>query len=937
MKMLKKEWKEIYSNKMLLISCLVILFIPILYAGFFLKSNWDPYGNTDKLSVAVVNEDQSVDYEGTKLAVGSELVENLKSNDALDWHFVAPSEAERGLKDRKFYMVMTVPRDFSKDASTLMDDHPKKMKLTYETNGSLNFIGEVISKSAVKEVKKEVSENVTKAYTEALFDQIGEVGEGFTEAADGSEELEEGTEKLIEGNKEITKNLTKLADSTLTFNEGADTLSIGLKDYTNGVAQLDSGAVKLNEGIEQLASNVGPLKDGVTQLNNGATDLTSGLTTYTAGVSQLNSGASQLTANNDKLQNGVVNLSGGVDQVKSGSDQLLAGLNQMKTSLKASQSDENKKNLDTLMTSLPVINKGIQDLNDALGGQTGGVNTDSITDDLTSVGINLKGMEENLTNAGNDLSDIGKNTTKLATIQNETISAIKDTEAYESSNETQRAELLNALQVEANGALLVAIGEQTGATGDAVTSIGNQANNVGASAKDLQVQLEELAGVTSQLTSLKTEVAKLATASDQALPGAVQAITELRGGLTSVQTALNQSGEGKDKGVIQGMTELNQGLETIQSGLKGNEGLVAGITTYTNGVSTLQNGATQLDNNSGALNSGATQLSGGINQVAGKLPSLIDGVNQLNTGSNQLVQGTNQLTNNSDKLINGSGQLAEGAEKINDGSTQLAKGSTTLGNGLSTLNDGTTILATSLQEGANEVNTIDPSDENLTMFSNPTELIHKEFSHIPNYGTALAPYIMSMALYIGAVVFNVIYPVRKPTLDGQSGFSFWSSKLSVAMTAAVMMAVIEAGILMMLGLHVQSIEKFFIVAVITAVTFMAIVSFLTIALDNVGRFIAMVLLVVQLGGSGGTFPMPLTNDFFIAIHPFLPMSYSIYGFREAISGGIGQDLFMQSMLVLTSLLIVFSGSLFIYMHVIQKRKHQAIENKEYQDALTVYE
>ncbi len=134
----------------------------------------------------------------------------------------------------------------------------------------------------------------------------------------------------------------------------------------------------------------------MTQLNDGATDLTKGLTNYTAGVSQLNSGASQLADNNDKLQSGVTSLSGGVDQVKSGSDQLLVGLNQLSTLLKESTEDkETKDNLDTLMTSLPIINDGIQDLNAALGGQAGGLNTDSITEDLTNVGTNLNGMKEN--------------------------------------------------------------------------------------------------------------------------------------------------------------------------------------------------------------------------------------------------------------------------------------------------------------------------------------------------------------------------------------------------------------------------------------------------------------------------------------------------------------------------------------------------------------
>ncbi|SEL28600.1 putative membrane protein [Carnobacterium iners] len=943
MNMLKKEWKEVYSNKMLLLSCIVILFIPILYAGFFLKSNWDPYGSTDELSVAVVNEDEEVKYEGKKLAIGSELVSNLKNNDSLDWHFVAPSEAEKGLKDRTYYMVMTIPRNFSKDAATVMDAHPKKMKLTYKTNGSLNFIGEVISKSAVKEIKKEVSQNVTKAYTNALFDQVGEVGDGFAEAANGSNKLKIGTEKIIDGNKELTTNLAKLANSTLTFNEGADTLTIGVNQYTNGIAQLASGAVKLNEGINQLASNVAPIKDGVTQLDNGAKDLTSGLTTYTAGVSQLASGAGQLTANNDALQNGAISLSDGVDQVRSGSDQLLAGLNQLSTSLKASQSDKNKKNVDTLITSLPIINNGIQDLNTALGGQTESINTDSITEDLTSVGTNLKGMEESLIDAGTNLYSIGESTKALGVnVGNDatkTIGTVQNTTAFKALDSTQQVELLEALQGElkaqgeANAALLGTIANQTKTTGDAVTTIGNQATNISTSANELKNQLEELAGLTSQLTTLKTQVATLAAGSNQALPGAVQAITKLSGGLTSVQTALTQTGDGQNKGVIQVMAELNQGLKTIQGGLKDNDGLVAGITTYTNGVETLKDGATQLENYSRIINSGATQLSGGLSQVTGKLPSLIDGVDQLNTGSNQLVQGTKQLTNNSEKLINGSVQLANGAGQINEGSIKLANGSTTLGKGLGTLKEGTTTLATSLQEGATKVNAIDPTDETVNMFSNPTELIHKEFSHVPNYGAALAPYIMSMALYIGALVFNVIYPIRKQFLKGQSGFSFWLAKLSIALPTALLMAIIEGGILMALGLQVQSVGKFFAVAMITAVAFMAIVTFLTISLDNVGRFIAMILLVVQLGGSGGTFPIPLTNDFFIFIHPFLPMSYSIYGFREAISGGIGQDLYNQSMLVSVSITLVFSSLLFIYTYFFQKYKKQAIATDDCSESL----
>ena len=152
--------------------------------------------------------------------------------------------------------------------------------------------------------------------------------------------------------------------------------------------------------------------------------------------------------------------------------------------------------------------------------------------------------------------------------------------------------------------------------------------------------------------------------------------------------------------------------------------------------------------------------------------------------------------------------------------------------------------------------------------------------------------------------------------------------MSVALPVAVLMALIEGGILLLLGLQVQAVGQFFVMAVLAGLAFMSIVLFLTITLDNVGRFIAMLLLIVQLGGSGGTFPMPLTNSFFNAIHPFLPMSYSIYGFRQAITGGMGQNLYMQSILVLLIVFVVFSGLLLLFMTISQKKKVETTENEE---------
>lgn len=114
MEMIKKEWKSIGKNKILLISFIVICFIPMLYASFFLKGIWDPYGKTSNLPVAVVNNDKSVTYEGKTLNAGEELVNSLKEDNNLNWNFVSSKEAQDGLESRKYYMVVTIPEDFSK-------------------------------------------------------------------------------------------------------------------------------------------------------------------------------------------------------------------------------------------------------------------------------------------------------------------------------------------------------------------------------------------------------------------------------------------------------------------------------------------------------------------------------------------------------------------------------------------------------------------------------------------------------------------------------------------------------------------------------------------------------------------------------------------------------------------------------------------------------
>ena len=123
---LYNEWHHLKKNRLLIVSIIVLLFIPIMYGGFFLGSVWDPYGNTKNLPVAVVNNDKGATLKDKKVAVGDELVNTLKDEDSFEWHFVSEDEADKGLDDGSYYMKIVIPENASENVTTITSDTPSK-------------------------------------------------------------------------------------------------------------------------------------------------------------------------------------------------------------------------------------------------------------------------------------------------------------------------------------------------------------------------------------------------------------------------------------------------------------------------------------------------------------------------------------------------------------------------------------------------------------------------------------------------------------------------------------------------------------------------------------------------------------------------------------------------------------------------------------------
>lgn len=909
---MKREWQKILKNPWMIIILIAIIMIPAIYTSVFLGSMWDPYGDADQLPVAVVNHDKKVTYEGKTLQVGDDLVKNLKDSGSLDFHFVSDKKAKAGLKSGKYYMIISIPENFSKNATTLMDKNPKQMKLTYKTNPGTNYVASKMDDSAMAKIEKSVREKVTETYVKTVFDQIKTAGSGFQEAADGSGKIESGAKKLKAGNDTIEQNLKKLASSTLTFQNGAKSLSVGLKSYTAGVAKVDSGAKSLKSGTKTLKNGVAALQTGATQLSTGSKSLKLGISQYTNGVSTAQAGSKQLVANNQALNAGVEKLSSGSKDLKDGTVSLTSGINGVLSASKTMSSTlgtsltDNETKKDYLISSRSSFDENLEKFNTSLKQLNASLNGTASTTSTQTTTSDNEAAKETAKSASNAKSNVSNLQSKVSKLKNSSV--------------------LDKLSAEDKEALLAEINDVDSAASDVENSVDETYTNAQKASKTTSTTTTTTSARASQMKQIQASVAgltesaqELLNSSKQLTAGEKAMMNGLYEGLNTVKTTLDRQGTTQETmGMIQALTQLSEGATKVQTGMTTLEsgindstsGLKIGIANYTAGVESLNTGLTTLTNNSKALNTGATQLNSGISQVSSKLPTFKSGTTQLYNGTKTLKSGTATLVANNNTLNSGAGQLASGAGQIASGSSQLAAGSTTLGNGIASLQTGSKTLKDSLQEGADQVKSIKATKKTRKMFAAPVKAKNVEYSHVDNNGHAMAPYMMSVGLFVACMAFTLMYPLMEKNEEVKSGLQWWLSKVTVMAAVSIAQALIMVAVLIGInGMEPHYVGKTFGMAVLASMAFMSLICFGEMLLNRVGSYVMLVFMVVQLGAAGGTYPLDMAPHFYTVLHKYMPFSYTVDAFRHTLSmdGQIGKDVavFVGILVVSTLATIIF--------------------------------
>ncbi len=843
-----KEWKAIFKKPTFIIVMIGISLIPALYNIIFLSSMWDPYGQLSDLPVAVVNNDKEASYNGNTMAIGKDMVSNLKENKTLDFHFVDEEEGKKGLEDGDYYMVVTLPSDLSEKAASILTDHPEQMQIDYQTSSGHSFIASKMSDSAMTQLKQNVSTNVTETYTKALFDKIIDLKDGMSQAASGSEKLTDGANQLVTGSQTLTTNLHSLAASSLTFSNGTEQFTKGLSSYVSGVEQLHLGLGTFNSGlvtytgaVSQLDSGLGQLSSKSPELVRGINQLYTGVESYTGGVSQLNAGLTQFSSGVSAYTNRVGNLATGASQLSNqsatlrmGVEQLSEGIQQLSSKLDASS--EQKDQINQLSSGLNQLNQAIQNID--VGD----------TKQLSSVLSNIVSLSNQM----------------LASAQSEkatTLANIQSTAAYQSLTSEQQAEI--SASVSQNST-------------DSIQS----AQSIVALVQGLQGGLENLQNQSSNLSTLKNQA-------NQVLPRASTSLTGLSSGLTEIQGAVTSKLVPDSQSIASGVNAYTAGVDKVSQG----------ASQLSEKNSTLTGSLDQLVSGSNTLTQKSSSLTAGVGQLVEKTPELVSGIEKLSTGSNQLNQKSQELMAGVDKLQSGSGQLADkssqllsgasqlenGANKLADGSGKLAEGGTKLTSGLEDLQTGVASLGKGLNNASDQLKSASTESQNAEILSNPLNLSKTDNDQVPVNGIAMAPYMISVALFVAALSTNMIFAKLPSGRHPETRWAWFKSRFEINGVIAVLAAVLVYGGVHLIGLTANHEMRTLFLIIIASLTFMSMVTALTTWNSRIGAFFSLILLLLQLASSAGTYPLALTNNFFRAINPWLPMSYSVSGLRQTIS------------------------------------------------------
>jgi putative membrane protein len=464
--------------------------------------------------------------------------------------------------------------------------------------------------------------------------------------------------------------------------------------------------------------------------------------------------------------------------------------------------------------------------------------------------------------------------------------------------------LLVGLDALANGAITLDGGAVR--LNDGATTLATGLNTLSTGTVTLADSSKTLADGTGQVSAgMQAAAAGATTLSEKSvqLADGADAIATgtgaLAGGTASISTGLQdllQKMRAAPTGTpasafLPAVEELGSGADSVSTGA---QGAVAQTRAYAGLTDQFSTGVGELSTKLTAGSTGAARVA--------------TGAGQLSAGAASLAEGAGAAASGAEALRTGSEELSAGTGSLVDGTAKLVGGGTSLDAGAAELRTGSGTLAAALTAGGQQAPNLSAAQisQKTAVIASPVTLVQKWENASSSFGEGFAPFFLALATFVGGLITWLILralPTRA-LASAASGLRATMTGFLPAMAIGLAQVVIMVLVLVYgIGLRPEYWLGMSAFLYLTTLAFLALQQMFIILLGTAaGRVVSLVLLMLQLSSSGGTYPVETTPVFFQALHPFMPASYVVTGLRELITGGIDSRLWV-SVVVLAVILI----------------------------------
>ena len=859
------DWKRIFKNPIATILIIAIMIIPSLYAWFNIKALWDPYGNTGELPIAVYSADKPAEFQGKEIAIGKEVIKSLHDNKQLGWQFVdSKKELEDGVRSGEYYAGIYLPEDFSEDLLSFTTGDINKPKIEYTVNEKINAIAPKITDKGATAIQTQISDEFIKTASSTLLKVFNEIGYDIDSNLVSINKVKSmilSTDEnldTIDGYTQQVLDLQKqLPDIKEKLNKANEFI-----DYLPKVDEMGQKVVELNGKMPQLqeqAKIILDLQQKIPEIQNAGKqlaeidgDFSSIQETMNQGINEAKQGLTIIQQVQDILPD-VKNLEGQANNLAS---QTKAGANQLKDALPGITTSV-KTTLDSIGQVATTTSSLASTINQA-------ISDNQLTDD------EKQKIGEVLTNFANSIPEQQNAIDQLVSFL---------TKLQENAGNTKLQNIIDAL----NNAkpVLSILQERVTALNQAI-----QSGNID-DVKTLLGQVQDAAKNVNSLVSV-IDPAQASSTVESILNQVISTIETAQGALSKADQIDFASLLSSTKATVTNAVAI---LEKYQKEMPAIGQEIHDANTMLNG-----NMATIVD----GINKGADLYNNDLPVLANKLNLAADFIqNDWPTLKNEIT-GTMSTVN----------------EKMPQVETAVNAAADLITNDWPSIKAGIQKAADAIRKGEQEVDLgevikllkLDATKES-DFFTSPVELKTNALYPIANNGSASTPFYTALCLWVGAVLLSSVattdyYLGKKDRNNFTKREQFVARMLTFLTMAVAQSLIVTLGNIFLLGVDVQNPVYSVLFAVLIGLAFMMIVYVLAALFDNVGKGLAIIILVLSISGGGGNYPIQVSGKFFQMINPFLPFTHAVNLLRES-AGGIYWPNAIPAIWIMIALFIVF--------------------------------